>query len=131
MNAFEAYHKVQKAANILAWGWMLNNLLGLISIIVLIYVIWWVFHLGIIGVLVLLFGIWLINLVILPSIFAVVNKPLAEMAKSGAVRLGVLGVIDDKTVQKLANEKVEYWPRVIALSMTEDDFQRRILNSEN
>jgi len=127
MNALQAFQKVQKAATILVWGWMLNNLLGLVSIVLLVYLIWWEWHLGIVGVLVLLVGIWVTNSLILPGLFSILNQPFAQMAKSGAVRLAVLGVIDDETVQKLAETKVEYWPKVIAGSMTAEEFRRIIM----
>lgn len=129
MNALQAFQKVEKAAAILAWGWMLNNLLGLVSIVVLVYLIWWKWYLGVVGVLVLLVGIWVINSVILPAVFSILNKPFAEMAKSGAVRLAVLGVIDDETVKKLADTKVEYWPKVIASSMTKEEFREKLFGS--
>lgn len=128
MNALQAYKKIEKAATILAWGWLLNNLLGLISILVLIYLIWWKWHLGILGgVFVLLAGIWIVNSVVLPALFSLLNKPFAEMAKSEAVRLAVLGVINDELVQKLADTKVEYWPKVIASSMTAEEFRQKII----
>ncbi len=125
MNALQAYKKVEKAATILAWGWLLNNLLGLVSILLLIY-FWWKWHLGILGVFVLLVGIWIINSVILPALFSILNKPFAEMAKSGAVRLAVLGVISDDMVQQLADTKVEYWPKVIISSMTTEEFRQKM-----
>ncbi len=130
MNALQAFKRVEKAANILAWGWMLNNILGLISILVLFYLIWWKWYFGILGgVFILLAGIWAINSVILPALFSILNKPFVEMAKSGTVRLAVLGVINDDTVQKLADTKVEYWPKVIVSSMTQEEFHQKIINS--
>jgi hypothetical protein len=127
MNALQAFQKVQKAATILALGWMLWNLLDLVLIGVLAYLIWWKWHLGVLGVLVLLVGIWIITSKILPALFRILKKPFLEMAKSGAVRLAVLGAIDDDTVVKLADTEVEYWPGVIASSMTNEEFQKRIL----
>lgn len=127
MNALQAYKKIEKATTILAWGWLLNTLLGLVSILVSIYFIWWVWHLGILGVFVLLASIWIINSVILPALFSLLNKPFAEMAKSGAVRLAVLGVISDKIVKQLADTKVEYWPKIIASSMTAEEFCEKML----
>jgi len=49
------------------------------------------------------------------------------MALSGATRLAMLGAIDEETFRKLASTKVEYWPRLIATSMTKEEFQTRIL----
>ena len=51
------------------------------------------------------------------------------MAKSGATRLALLGVIDENTVRKLAESKVEHWPSIIALSMSKEEFEKRISNS--
>ena len=127
MNALQAFKKIERAATVLAWGWVLNNLLGLVSIIVLIYLIWWQWLLGIWGVLALLIGIWVVNSVLLPALFSMLNKPFAEMAKAGAVRLAVLKVIDDDIVKKLADTKVEYWPNVIASSLSQEDFEKKIL----
>lgn len=128
MNALQSYTKIEKAATILVWGWLLNNLLGLISILVMIYLIWWKWHLGILGgVFVLLAGIWIINSVILTALFSLLNKPFAEMAKLEAVRLAVLGIISDELVVKLADTKVEYWPKVIASSMTAEEFRQKIV----
>lgn len=129
MTALQAFQKVEKAAAILTWGWMLNNVIGLVSIGVLVYFIWWRWHLGFLGILALLVGIGVINAVILPGLFRILNKPFAEMAKSGAVRLATLHAIDDDTVRKLADTKVEYWPKVIASSMTNEEFRDRIVNS--
>ena len=126
MNALQAFQKVERAATILVWGWMLNNLLGTISIIVLVYLLWWKWHLGLLGVVVLLVGIWVINCAILPSVFRIVNKPFAEMAKAGAVRLAVLGAISEETVKKLAEAKVEHWPKLIVQSMAPDEFRQRM-----
>jgi len=128
MNALQAFQKVEKAAAILAWGWMLNNLIGLVSIGALVYLIWWQWHLRFLGIVALLVGIWVINCVALPALFRILNKPFAEMAKSGAVRLATLHAIDDDTVRKLAETKVEYWPKVIASSMTNEEFRDRIVN---
>lgn len=130
MNALQAYKKVEKAATILAWGWLLNNFLGLVSILVLVYFIWWRWQLGILGVLVVLAGIWIINSVALPALFSLLNKPFAEMAKSGAVRLATLGIIDVDTIRKLADTKVEYWPKIIVSSMTQEEFRRKILKED-
>ena len=129
MNALRAFQKVEKAAAILTWGWLINNLVGLISVGVLIYLIWWQWHLRFWGILALPVGIWVVNCVVLPALFSIINKPFAEMAKSGAVRLATLGAIDDDTVRQLADTKLEHWPRVIASSMTNEEFQERIVNS--
>lgn len=129
MNALQAFGKVEKAATILAWGWVLNNLLGLVSTVLLAYFIWWRWQLGILGVFVLLAGGWAINSVILPTLFGVLSKPFAKMATSGAARLAVLKVIDDDTVRKLADVTVEHWPEIITASMTQEEFRQKILNS--
>jgi uncharacterized membrane protein len=127
MNALQAYKKVEKAATILAWGWLLNNFLSLVSILALIYLIWCKWHLEVLtGTFVLLAGIWIINFVLLPALFSLINKPFAEMAKSGVVKLAVLGVINDELVKQLADKKVEYWPKIIASSMTAEEFRQKI-----
>jgi hypothetical protein len=124
MSALQAFRRIEKAATILTWGWVLNNLLGSVSTVILIYFIWWRWHLGVFGMLVLLVGVWVINSTILPTLFGVLNKPFAEMAKSGAVRLVVLKAIDDDTVWKLSDTKVEHWPEIIVASMTQEEFRR-------
>lgn len=129
MNAKQAYTRVAIASGILAYGWLFNNLIGILSIPVLIYLIWWKWNFGFLGVVVLIVGVWIFNSVVLPIIFSVLNMPFAALAKSGAVRLGVLGAIDESTVLKLSKTKVEYWPQVIYDSMPEDEFYRRVYGS--
>ena len=129
MNALQAFHKVQKAAAILMIGWMINNILGFASIGVLIYYIWWQWHLGWLGIVALGIGIWLVNTVALPLLFSLINAPFAQMARSGAIRLIDLGIIDDYTLGKLEKTKVEHWPDVIASSMSNEEFRDKIINS--
>lgn len=122
MNALQAYKKIETAAKIVAWGQLFNNLLGLISFFISIYLIWWKWHLGIIGgVFVFFVGIWATNSIFLPALFGILCKPFDEMAKSGAVRLAVLHVINEDTVKKLADTNVTYWPRIIISSMTDEE----------
>src|SRR5262249_26470618 len=65
---------------------------------VLAYLIWWEWHLCIGCLLSPPVGIWGIKSLNLPTLFSNLNPPFAQMAKSGAVRLAVLGVIDHKTL---------------------------------
>ncbi len=128
MTAFQAFEKIEKASARLMLGWVLNNLLGLVSFVALIYLIWWPWHLGFWGIPVLLFGIWLINSIALPAVFRIINRPCVDAARSGALLLATSGIINETTVQKLSDTTVEHWPKIITSSMSNEDFQSKILN---
>lgn len=123
VKAKNAYKKIEKAATILAYGWVANNVIGTISIIFSIYLIWWKWHLGLFGVLVFILITWLITCVVIPFIFKIFNKPFIEMARQGEFELVELDVIDDLIIVKLTNTKVEQWPKVIVQSLTDEKLQ--------
>ena len=121
--AKNAYKKIEKAATILAYGWVANNIIGTISIIFSIYFIWWKWHLGLFGAPVFILITWLITCVVIPFVFKIFNKPFAEMARQGEFELVELGIIDDLIIVKLTNTKVEQWPKVIVQSLTDEKLQ--------
>ncbi|MFA5532160.1 MAG: hypothetical protein WDA13_00985 [Candidatus Shapirobacteria bacterium] len=121
MNPQQSYKKIEKAATILVYGWVANNVIGTISIIFSIYLIWWKWHLGFLGVLVFIFITWLINGVVLPFVFKIFNKPFAEMARQGEFELAELDVIDDLIIVKLTNTKIEQWPKCIVQNLSEEN----------
>jgi len=121
MNAEQSYKKIERAATILAYGWVLNNVIGVISIIFSIYFIWWKWHLGLFGVLVFILITWLITCVVIPFIFKIFNKPFTEMARQGEFELAELGIIDDLIIVKLTDTKVEQWPKCIIQNLTDEN----------
>ena len=125
MSPLDEFKKIERAAKLLTWGFMLNNFLGIVSLVLLPYLIWWRWNLGWPGLLALFAGIWLINSVFLPAVFALVNRPFAESARQAAATLGAMGVLEESTIRQLAATKVEWWPKVIALSMPVEEFCRR------
>lgn len=129
MTSQQAFKKIMRATYILGWGWMLNNLLGTIAVIFLVYYIWWNLHLGFLGIFIFLFGFWVINSVFLPELFRVYNYFPAQMAKRGVVRLAILKVISENTVHSLSKQKVELWPELIASSMSKEDFLEKCLGN--
>lgn len=124
MNAQKSYKKIEKAAAILVYGWVTNNVVGAISIIFSIYLIWWKWHLGLLGVLVFILITWLINGVVLPFVFKIFNKPFAEMARQGEVELVEQGVIDDLIIVKLTQIRVEQWPKYIVQNLSDDNLTK-------
>lgn len=131
MNALQAYRKIERSANTLASVWLLNTILGLVSIILLTYIIWWKWRLGFIGIISFVGYFWLINSIILPMIASFIRKPVAEEARSSMVKLVALGVIDDNLLKKLTNEKVELWPKTITTSMTSKELKEKIIENKN
>lgn len=121
MNAQESYKKIEKAATVLVYGWVVNNVIGAISIIFSIYIIWWKWHLGLFGVLVFIFITWLITCVVIPFIFKIFNKPFTEMARQGEIELAEQGVIDDLIIVKLTQIRVEQWPKCIVQNLSDDN----------
>lgn len=114
MTPLEAYKVVNFSVNVLLFNWVVNNILGFVSLPILAYLTYWKWDLGLlISIPVVLLGLWLINSMLLPKIFAVVNKPFANVASHGAIRLATLKVIDDQTAEKLSATKVEHWIRII------------------
>jgi hypothetical protein len=128
MTPFQAFKKIEKASGRLMLGWVLNNLLGLVSFLTLIYLIWWQWHLSFWGIPALIGGLWLINAYLLPKLFRLLNKPHIESAKSGVLVLATKGIIGEATVQKLADTSVEHWPKVITSSMSAAEFKSKITN---
>jgi len=121
MNPQQSYKKIEKAATILAYGWVANNVIGTISIIFSIYLIWWKWHLGLFGVLVFILITWLITCVVIPFMFKIFNKPFIEMARQGEFELAELDVINDLIIVKLTNTKVEQWPKCIVQNLSEEN----------
>jgi len=120
----QSYKKIEKASSTLVILWLLNNILGGLGIIISIYLVWWVWHLGFLGILVFIIMFLIINSVILPFIFNKINKSFDELAMEGKIELADARVIDNITIVKLANAKVEQWPRIIVQNITEENLKK-------
>lgn len=121
MNAQQALRRVDRAVLILAWGWILNNVLGAVSIVLLPYLVWWRWGFGILpGIAICLVGFRAINGYILPAIFLCLNHPFALMAKSGAVKLVTLKVLEPDVIFELNQAKVHNWPAIIRARWKKD-----------
>ncbi len=120
----QSYKKIEKASSTLIVLWLLNNILGGVGIIISIYLVWWVWHLGFFGVVVLIVMSLIINSVILPFIFNKINKTFDELAMEGKIELAEVRILDNVTIVKLANAKVEQWPKVIIQNITEENLKK-------
>ncbi len=122
MTSHQALHKIVRATKILGWGSFLNNILGGLLLLYLAYWIWWRLEFGFLGIIVFLISFYIVNSIFLPEVFRVYNYYPVQMAKSGAVRLAVLGLISENDILKLKDESVEQWLEIIIISMGKEKF---------
>lgn len=120
----QIYKVIEKSSSVLVTNWVINNLLGLLSILLAIYLIWGRWHMGILGILVLVANVGFVNGFLLPTIFGIINQPFAEKARSGAIELEDIGIIDVKLSQTLSDTKVEYWPKYIVQGLSEENIKK-------
>lgn len=120
MNARQAYKQILKASKVIAYGWVINNLLGLVSILLSIYFVWWKWNMGLLGIIVSFFIIWFINGLLLPKIFQIINIPFEKKAVNGAETLISLGVISSSTI---INKTIYTWPKYIVQNLTEENIK--------
>ena len=109
-----AYKTIEKSGIRLYNAWVLNNLIGISSIIIMLYIIWGVWNPNwVIGVIVLLLWSWVINSKVLPYIYGIYNKPIEESAWDAGIFLQNSGKINEEVSVLLTKTKIWKWTAII------------------
>jgi len=109
----ESIKTIVKCSDRLTVHYMINNILGIASIGLLIYLCWWVWEIGWWGLPLTLVGIYIFNSVVLQIIFGILNKPIAEKAGENLRFLLYNGTIDSDFYNQISKIKVEHWGDLI------------------
>lgn len=111
--AQEAIKSIIKCSDRLTVHYMINNILGIASIGIIIYMCWWVWEIGWWGLPITMVGIYVFNSFILKIVFGFLNKPIAEKAGENLQFLLYNGNIDSDFYNQISKIKVEHWGDLI------------------